>query len=181
MPSLAGAAGIKKAKAGGGSRKGWVILNESYKISHVVTGFRKTTSKNDFGRETAVQTHANFFMVKSRISFIVTNFKFGKNVFDLRDFVQNFKMNSNWPSVDLNKFMILTVAVLKLLWNNLKCIIIRIRRILIIYMLSQYLKTVRTMWSLLFHKYKMAKLVLQRKTRRRKQAVSDWSFLLNRL
>ena len=113
-----------------------------------------------------------------------------KNVFNFGDFVQNFKMDrtgniiqyrKKLRSVDLNKFMILTVAVLKLLWNNLKCIIICIWRILIIYMLSQYLKTVRTMWRPLFHQYKMAKLVLQRKTRRRKQAVSDWSFLLNRL
>ena len=120
-----------------------------------------------------------------------------KNVFNFGDFVQNFKMDRSsiierptlfnsgkswgqliWISL---KFMILTVAVLKLLWNNLKCIIIRIRRILIIYMLSQYLKTVGLLWSPLFYQYKMAKLVLQRKTRRRKQAVSDWSFLLNRL
>ena len=109
-----------------------------------------------------------------------------KNVFNFGDFKMDRtgKIIQYWKklrSVDLNKFMILTVAVLKLLWNNLKCIIIRIRRILIIYMLSQYLKTVRTMWRPLFNKYKMAKLVLQRKTRRRKQAVSDWSFLLNRL
>ena len=57
MPSLAGAAGIKKAKAGGGSRKGWVILNESYKMSHVITGVRNRPA-----------SHANSFVVKSRIS-----------------------------------------------------------------------------------------------------------------